>query len=327
MTAALPPDWVLLADIGGTNARFALARPGGIPERIETLPVAAHGSLEEAATAYLAAHGGGARPVRAALAVAAPVTGDAVALTNHPWRFSQRALAGALGVTSVSVRNDFEALALALPHLQPGDLRPLGGGSGGGDAVVHAPRAVLGPGTGLGMAILVWSGGAWTAVAGEGGHVDFGPADDAEVELLRALLREFGHASVERVLCGPGLVTLYAAAAARGGLSAPVDATPESVAAAANGGEAVAVAAVNAFSALLGAVAGDLALTAGARGGIYVAGGVVGALGTAFDAAGFRRRFEAKGRLAPYLAPIPAWHILHPNPALLGLARTAEQPA
>ena len=313
MSGGGPARPILLADVGGTNVRFALARPGGDPEYPATLPVADHADLAAAIRAYLARHPASS-PRSAAIAVAAAVDGDEVRLTNNPWRFAPARLRADARLESLRVVNDFEAVALALPHLGPDD----GVRIGGGVAAERAAKAVLGPGTGLGVALAVPHGDGWTAVPGEGGHVDFAPGDDKEVELLRALWREFGHASAERLLSGPGLVRLWRAAG--GGDPAP---TPLQVAAAAAAGEPAASAAVATFSGLLGAVAGDLALTAGARGGIYLAGGVVPNLGPAFDRARFRARFEAKGRFAPWLAAIPVFEIVHPFPALLGLARTA----
>jgi glucokinase len=220
------------------------------------------------------------------------------------------------------VINDFSALALALPDLSAAELRPIGGGA----PVPGAPKAVLGPGTGLGVAGLVPARGAWLPLAGEGGHVDFAPGDEREVEILRRLKRRWDHVSVERLLSGPGLVSLYQTLAeleAGGEVSeAP---TPEAVVEAARAAEdGMAGAALRTFCAVLGAVAGDLALTLGALGGVYLAGGIVPRLGAAFDEAGFRRRFEAKGRFADYLARIPVYVVMAPHPALRGLARCLD---
>lgn len=323
MSPAADSTLVLLADIGGTNARFALARPGGEPERIAASAVAGHTDIDAAIASYLGDQRIGATPGSAAIAIAAPIAGDEVELTNHPWGFSQRRLAEAHGFSSLRVMNDFEAIALSLPHLGDGDREQLGGGQ----PEPRAPMAVLGPGTGLGVALLIWSGSAWVAVPGEGGHVDFAPGGEGEVEILRALWREFGHASIERVLSGPGLVTLYRAAAARDGTATALgaDAEPKDVAAAAAAGDSAARAAAEAFSGLLGAAAGDLALTAGAFGGVFLAGGVVANMGAAFDRQNFRTRFEHKGRFSSYVARIPVWRILHSQPALLGLARTSVE--
>ena len=315
-------DWALLADIGGTRARFALSRAGGEPERTVVQDVGAQPGVRAALTAYLDGAGSGVRPRRAAIAVAAPVSGDRVDLTNHPWDFSRRELAAALGLDSLVVVNDFEAIARAVPHLGPGDVRTIGGG----EPVPEAPVAVLGPGTGLGIALLVPTATGWTAVAGEGGHIDLAPGNEDEIVVLRALWEEFGHASIERVLSGPGLVTLCTALAARDGGRDGAPPAPDRIAAAVRSGDARALAVTRIFSALLGAAAGDLALTAGARGGVYVAGGVVGNLGDAFDADGFRARFEAKGRFSSFMAAIPTYLITYPQPGLLGLARGFAEP-
>ena len=317
--SATESGWVLVGDIGGTNARLAVTRAGADPERIASFPVSRHPSPAAAIRNYLAKEGGGTAPRRAALAVAAPIDGDTVSLTNHDWTFSPRRLAEDCGLERVSVVNDFAAVALALPYLGRADLDRLGGG----EPVPRAPMVALGPGTGLGVALTVSCGARWLPVAGEGGHIDFAPGTEGEVEILRALWRRFGHASVERVLSGPGLVFLYQAVAERDGVRGGLakDARPGDVVDAARNGDPVGTVTLTAFSGLLGATAGNLALTAGARGGVFLAGGVAARLGAALDRTAFRSRFEAKGRFSTYVASIPTWLILHPQPALFGLAR------
>ncbi|MCH7889371.1 MAG: glucokinase [Proteobacteria bacterium] len=309
----------LVADIGATNARFALQRPGGRPEAPVVLPVAEHGDIEAAVRAALALAGSEAEPVFAALAVAAPVLGDRVEMTNHPWCFSREALRRALGLERLLVVNDFTAIALSLPRLGKRERRQVGGGK----PAPRAPFAVLGPGTGLGVSGLLPTADGWAPLAGEGGHIDLAPGDERELAILERLRRRFDHVSLERVLSGPGLVNLYRALAEIAG-EAPADAgTPsaEEITARARAGTCrLCKAAVEAFCGLLGAAAGDLALTLGARGGVYIAGGIVPKLGPAFDADRFRRRFEAKGRFRAYLEPIPAYVVTAGAPALLGLA-------
>ena len=309
----------LIADIGATNARFALQRPGARPQAPVVLRCAEHDGIEAAVRAALARAGAEAPPLDAAVAVAAPVVGDRVEMTNHPWRFSRERLRRALGLRRLVVINDLTAIALSLPRLARGERRRVGGGR----RARRAPIAVLGPGTGLGVSGLLPVGDGWVPLAGEGGHADLALGDDEELAILERLRRRFDHVSLERALSGPGLVNLYRALAEIEG-GAPADSdlpTATEITARARAGSCRrSSAAVAAFCGLLGAAAGDLALTLGARGGVYIAGGIVPKLGPAFDADRFRRRFEAKGRLAAYLAPIPTYVVTAAEPALLGLA-------
>jgi glucokinase len=307
----------LVADIGATNARFALYLPGARPEAALVLPVADFATIEEAAREALARAEPGPPPLCAAMAVAAPVAGDRVEMTNHPWRFSREALRVALGLERLLVINDFTAVALSLPHLDGRERRQLGGGT----PVPNAPLGVLGPGTGLGVSGLVPCGAGWTTLASEGGHVDLAPGGEPEAQILERLRRRFGHVSLERVLSGPGLANLYWAFAEIAGERPADPPTAEEITARARSNSCPhSVAAVATVCGLVGAAAGDLALTLGARGGVYIAGGIVPKLGPAFDSACFRRRFEAKGRFSTYLASIPTYVITAAQPALLGLA-------
>ncbi|MEE8248022.1 MAG: glucokinase [Alphaproteobacteria bacterium] len=319
-----PPPPRLVADIGGTYGRFALSWPGRAPEPPGELICADYPELGAAIEAFLERRAPELAPRQAALAVAGPVTGDVVQITNHPWRFSSQELRRRLGLERLVVINDFSALSLSLPHLSDAELRPIGGGA----PVPGAPKAVLGPGTGLGVAGLVPTRDGWLPLAGEGGHVDFVPGDEREVEILRRLKRRWDHVSAERLLSGPGLVSLYQILAkleAGAVGEVPEAPTPEAVVEAARAAEdGVAGAALRTFCAVLGAVAGDLALTLGALGGVYLAGGIVPRLGAAFDERGFRRRFEAKGRFADYLARIPVYVVMAAHPTLLGLARCLD---
>ncbi len=315
-TSPSPP--LLLADIGATNARFTLTGDG-CPDRTLVLPSAGFGSLEAAVQGFLDAIRPGIAPTRAAFAVAGPVTGDEVTLTNLSWHFSIRALRAALGLTRLEVVNDFTAVALAVPHLGPGDSRPIGGP--GRHAVAGAPIAVLGPGSGLGVSGLIATpDGGWTALSGEGGHVTLAPADDRESEVLARLRQRFGAVSAERALSGPGLVNLYRALSELGG-QAPEALSPAEITTAALAGTCPRCReALELFAAFLGTVAGDLALTLGARGGAYVSGGIAPRLADFLDRSAFRRRFEEKGPQRGYLASIPCHLVTHPLPAFLGLA-------
>lgn len=321
---------ILLGDIGGTNARFALAEwdpATGQPAigPVVSLPVAAFSGLAAAAGAAAARLDAGRSLTGAWFAVAGPVDQGAVRMTNHPWQFSEAALGRALGLATVRLVNDFAALARALPALRPGDLEPVGGGC----AVTGQAKLVLGPGTGLGVAGLVPCGGNWAVVTGEGGHGDVAAASAAEWRIVRHLAGAFGHVSWERVLSGPGLGLIRSAlngdviTAALG--DAPTADAPDAraVAAAARRGAPDARRALGLFSAWLGAAAADLALALGARGGVYIGGGVVAKLGGLFDRRAFRARFEAKGRFRPYLRTIPTYIIRLPYPALSGLAHFA----
>jgi glucokinase len=304
----------LVGDIGATNARFALLDESAAPTRLRVYACDDFPGLGEAIEAYLGAEG--ARPNEAALAIASPIAGDQVTLTNHPWSFSIDALRRRLALERLLVVNDFTANALAVPHLGPDGWSKIGGGS----AAPRAPIAVLGPGTGLGVSGLLWGGRDWIALAGEGGHATLPPVDDRESVVLERMRRRFGHVSAERVLSGPGLVNLYHTLAEIEG----VPALPYSAAQIADRriGEAEPLcrAALDLFCAMLGTVASNLALTLGARGGVFIAGGIVPRLGAAFAQSGFRPRFEDKGRFADYMKAIPTFVVTHPIPAFLGLA-------
>jgi glucokinase len=314
----------LLADIGGTHARFALQRAGRPPGRFRMLETGAYAGLVPAIETYLA-NWPGLRPEAAALAVAAPLTGDRVRFTNAAWTFSRSALPKRTGIPRIHVLNDFEALAWALAGFGGRDLIKIGRGRK--DA--GAPQAVFGPGTGLGVACYVPKGaGGSTALATEGGHATLAAGTDREAAAIAVLRRRFTHVSVERVLSGPGLANLYGALAALDGIARAETPAPSAIARAARAGRDVhAVEACALFSALMGQTAGDLALQFGARGGVFVAGGVVKGLGAAFDRRAFRRRFEAKGRYKSWLAAVPTFLITHPSPAMAGLARFLDRAA
>lgn len=306
----------LVGDIGATNARFAVLDDELRPTRARILAPEDFPTIADAIRAYLAEERLSVRPRVAALAVASPVTGDAVTLTNHPWSFSIRELTSALGLERLIVVNDFTANALAVPHLKPEDRIAIGGGSPAADA----PIAVLGPGTGLGVSGLVPIGTGWHALAGEGGHATMPAADDRESEVIAHMRRRFDHVSAERVLSGPGLVNLYQTLAEiEGRPAAPY--TAAQIADRHIGEiEPLCRAALAMFCTMLGTVAGNLALTLGARGGVYIAGGIVPRLGAGLADTDFRRRFEDKGRFRFYLAAIPTYVVMHPIPAFLGLA-------
>jgi glucokinase len=312
-------DWGLVGDVGATNARFALLKPGGGLTPARSYLCDDYPTIGDALSAYLAA-GDGGQPSQAVLAVAAAPGGDAVRMTNHPWSFSIAELRTQLGLDRLTVINDFEANALSLPRLTGDDLAKVGTG----EAVSGMAMGVLGPGSGLGVAGLMPFGDAFIPIAGEGGHVTMAAADDEEAAVLGLLRRRFDHVSAERVLSGPGLVNLYNVLCElegrpSAGLTAAQITDPKTTA-----DDACAVRAVSMFCAMLGTIAGNLAVTLGARGGIYIAGGIVPKFGDAFAQSKFRERFEDKGRLRSYLAAIPTYVVVRPHAALLGAARLLD---
>jgi glucokinase len=304
----------LIGDIGATNARFAVVERGEVGH-VRVLACEDYRGIDDAIAAYFADEAAAWRPREGALAIASPVGGDRVAMTNHPWSFSIAALQRKLGFDRLLVINDFTANALALPGL-PDDKRLA---VGGGTAVAGMPIGVLGPGTGLGVSGIVPSPSGWIPLTGEGGHVSLAAGDDRESAVIDRLRRRFDHVSAERVLSGQGLVNLYQTlgelAGVRTASLAPAQITDPDV----GDGDPLARAALAMFCALLGSVAGDLALTLGARGGVYIAGGIVPRLGNRFTETAFRQRFEAKGRFQSYLAAIPTFVVTDPVPAFRGL--------
>ena len=315
------PGIRLVGDIGATNARFAIYTDRRRTTQARITPVEQYASLGEAIKGYLAEEQITGPLQGVALAVASPVTGDQVTLTNHPWSFSISGLRRDLRIKRLIVVNDFTANALAVPRLGPEERAAIGGGA----AVPGTPIAVLGPGTGLGVSGLIPARGGLVALAGEGGHASMAAADDRESEVLLRLRRRFGHVSAERVLSGQGLVNLYSALAEIEGVQAEPY-TPAQITDPVFGErQPLCRAALAMFCAMLGTVAGNLALTLGARGGVYIAGGIVPRLGTRFVESAFRERFEHMGRFRDYLAAIPTWVVTAAVPAFLGLAEMLDR--
>jgi len=305
----------LIADIGGTHARFAVARDGRISGDVTVMLCRDFADLAAAATVYLA--GLTERPRHAVMAVAAPVNGDRVHLTNLAWAFSTEALRQDLSLDTLDIINDFTAIAWAVPRLSETDYAQLGGGA----PCAGAPVAILGPGSGLGVAGLIPTrNGGWTVLPTEAGHVTLAASNAVEDRVLDTLRLTFGHVSAERVLSGPGLINIFTALAALDGEKAEA-LSPEAISAqaladpASRPGQALGL-----FCDFLGTAASNTALSLDARGGVYLAGGIISKWGDAFARSGFRQRFEAKGRYAGYLAAIPTYAITHPYPALAGMA-------
>lgn len=309
----------VLADIGGTNIRFASVRTDGAIGAVETWLTALYPDFESAYRAYLELTGGPA-PDAVAICAAGPVIRGRIKMTNCPWALDAAALVSALGAR-VLLLNDFAALAQALPALDAQDLRHLGGGAPDPDG----QKLVIGPGTGLGVAGLCpVGGGAWRVIGGEGGHVTLAAQNARELAIVFQLQQTFGHVSAERVLSGPGLENLMLAIAAIDGVSYKDRPRADDVEAMAARGDPVAAEAMELFAGWLGSVAGDAALTMGATGGVYVAGGIVPRWGAKFDAGAFRRRFESKGRIRDYLAPIPTALVTAPDLVFRGLLRALQ---
>ncbi len=326
------PHLALVGDIGGTNARFALtdlAAPKIELHASKSLPNADFASMQHAIEHYLA--GVQERPSRAALAVACPVGSDEIRLTNRAWSFSRSELQRTLGLSELRMLNDFGAVAWAIPALDAEHLVTLHGAA---DAPTRGPVSVLGPGTGLGVALLVGSdANGWHVVETEGGHVGFSPLGDEERAISAWLTAQHGRTSTERLLCGKGLSEIDAVLRGVGAvlpgqlpqpgetsLRAPVLRDPATVVAAAlDGHDQAARQALARFCAVLGSVAGDCALIHGAR-SVVIAGGIVPRFIPFLRSSAFRERFLAKGRMAPLLESLPVQVITHPHPGLLGAA-------
>jgi glucokinase len=312
-------DHVLLGDIGATNARFALLS-NGVVGPIKRLSVADFPSFRDAVDAFLDADRRKLSGQRAVLAVAGPVDDDRCVLTNCPWAIDARELRAAFGLASVHLCNDFEAAASSLPYLEEADLYRLGGG----ECVRTAPMAVLGPGSGLGVACLVPGVDGSVVIASEGGHATMAATSRREDAILDHLRRQFGHVSAERVVSGPGLESLYRAVVALDGIAAPQRDAAGITKAALAGDCAAARVALELFCAMLGTIAGNVALMFGARGGVFIAGGIVPRITDFLARSEFRARFEGKGRFRAYLEAIPSSVVVHPAATFIGLRTIAH---
>jgi glucokinase len=314
----------LIADIGGTNARFALLERGEARDE-KVLLCASYPDVYSAIEHYLDSVGavaGPRRPHEAAIAIAGPITGDIVRMTNHVWQFSAAHTRQKLGLRRLIVLNDFTALAMGVRYLPQAELVQVGGGR----SAPGMPIAVIGPGTGLGVSGLIPAGKQWIPLQGEGGHVTLSVMNEREIAMLTQLHQRFSHVSAERVLSGPGLVNLYDALCAIEGVVPEVLSPPEVTRRAREASCRICLEAVNMFCALLGTMAGNLVLTLGAVGGVYVGGGIAPSLGPLFTSSPFRDRFEDKGRYADYLAAVPTYVIHSELPAFVGLAHAFEDP-
>ena len=300
----------LIADIGATNSRCALLDERGLITRSKRYLNRNFSNLAD----LLATFADGTTLTRAALAIAAPISGDEVVMTNVDWRFRQKDLQTTLELEALRIVNDFGAVAMSLPLLAESDCHRIGGGEMRG----RGARAVLGPGSGLGVAAVVPHDAGWTPVSGEGGHVTLPAQSDVEARIIAEHADANGHCSAERLLSGPGLVRIYSSLARQAGLDAE-ELTPAEVSERMAAGDATAADAYRVFFALLGTVAGNLALTVGARGGVYIAGGIVPRVIDALEQSEFRERFVSKGRYRSYLESIRTAVITIEEPAFPGL--------
>lgn len=324
---------VLLADIGGTNARFALADTSAaaplLDDSVREFAVADFPSLADAAQHYLDETDATAqegRPVNGVFAVAGRVDGDEARITNHPWVISVARTRQALGFNGLRLVNDFAAQAMAVSLLTPKDVVAIGGAQWS-PTPLSMPRtyAVIGPGTGLGVAALVIRDGRAYPLETEGGHVSFPPGTPEEIRILEILSAQFGRVSNERLICGPGLVNIYRALSEIAGEDPGGPLEPKDVTARAAAGDPRCIRTLDVFCAVFGAIAGDLVLTTGAWDGVFLTGGLVPKLLNSLQHSGFRQRFEHKGRFSPAMARVPTLANVHPRPGLLGAAAYAVE--
>jgi glucokinase len=311
-------DTVLVGDVGGTHARFAIVASGARPLRAELrldLPADDFATFDAALEAYMTNIGPDARPASVAIGVAGPVTRGAVEFTNRAWHASETNL-HKLGFRRALLINDFAAVAFSIAALTADDFRTIGPEIEG---LAEEPITVLGAGTGFGVSCLARYRHLSLPMATEGGHIGFAPQGEAEIAVLIALERSFGRISVERVLSGPGLENIYVALQEIAGTNVASLSAPE-IAERAGHGEAICTQALDMFCTIFGSVAGDFALAHGARGGVYIAGGIAKKIERSLMRSQFRRRFEDKSRLAPYVKAIPTRLILNDDAALLGAA-------
>ena len=311
----------LVGDIGGTNARFALWQDNGL-QAVQVLAAADYPTPQAAVLAYLAGLGLTCAEIgEVCLAVAGPVEGELFRFTNNHWQLSRPLFCQALQIDELLLINDFSAMALGMTRLAPDEYLSVCPGT----PQPMRPAVVIGPGTGLGVGTLLdLGGGRWASVPGEGGHVDLPLGNLRETQLWRHIQAETGHVSAEVILSGSGLLRLYRAICFEEG-HVPSLATPEAITAAAMAGEPVALQVLEQFCCWLGRVAGNNVLTLGARGGVYIVGGVVPRFAEIFLRSGFARCFADKGCMSAYLSGIPVWLVTAPYPGLLGAGVALQQ--
>jgi glucokinase len=312
---------VLTGDIGGTNARFAvIASEAAAVERLADARTAEYASIEDAIEAALLGRAG-PRPKTAILAVAAPIDGEVIDLTNSTWMVTPKTLIARFAFAEVILLNDFEAQALALADLGSSDIDPIGGG----EAEPNRTRVVVGPGTGLGVGALVHGGTHWIPVPGEGGHIDLAPISERDYAIWPHIEKFGGNrVSGETVLCGSGMVRLYRAVCAADGVK-PAFSDPADISAhGLSGKDRQATETLQLFATYLGRIAGDLALIFTPRGGVYLAGGISPKIAPVLHAGGFREAFIEKAPHRALLDGFATAIIIKPDAALAGIAAFAR---
>lgn len=314
-------EYAIVADIGGTNARFSRVHlPTLQLDKVQVYPCADFATLS-LALQYYREQFAITDLDHVAIAIACPVTGDLVKMTNFHWEFSIESVKAELNLAQFVVLNDFTAVAMSLPAIAEHELVKVGGG----ERDLTKPMTVLGAGTGLGVAHLIPTAAGYVPLPGEGGHTDWTVQTEQEWFIQRYLHKHFGHVSPERLLSGPGLESLYLALAAYQQLDVPAKSAAQIGQAALDGSCALSLATVQQFMASLGGLAGDLALFLSTFGGVYVAGGIMPRFISLVEQSEFRSRFEAKGRFQSFNARIPTYIVTAEQPGLLGCAVYLKQ--
>ncbi|MCB1489234.1 MAG: glucokinase [Bauldia sp.] len=314
---------VLSGDIGGTNARFALIQDEDAAiERIPTLATADYATIEDAMAAAIGDRPEAERPKTAILALAGPITGDRVQITNNHWAAEPKTMIERFGLSDVILLNDFEALSLSLPGLGEDGVDPIGDGI----ATPHGARVVVGPGTGLGAGALIHSRGRWVPIPGEGGHVDLGPVSPRDFEIWPHVEQTFGRMSTETLVCGSGMLRLYKAICAANSVEPTLANEADVAARGLAGDDPAAVETLQLFATYLGRFAGDLALIFSAYGGVYLAGGISTRIAPALKSGAFREAFVAKQPHRHLVERMATAIIVKPDPALAGIDHFARRP-
>ncbi|WP_371189495.1 glucokinase [Thalassotalea maritima] len=304
----------VVADIGGTNLRIGMVQADASIENLKLFQCAEHGSLQEVLELYFNEFNIDSRQVNACLAIACPVDQDLISMTNLPWEFSKSQLKANLQLNRLYLINDYTAIAWAVPQLRDDQKVKVGGG----ESVAQKPIAICGPGTGLGVANVIWGNDQWVSVGGEGGHADFAAVDETEIEILRFLNGKYPRVSYEQLLSGLGIEQIYQALCHIKGVDAESLLAKDISARALDGECDICSQALHQFCKTLGSFAGNLALTTAAFGGVYIAGGIVPRFIEFLDNSEFRERFEAKNRFRAFNEAIPTYVITESQPGILG---------
>lgn len=311
----------IIADIGGTNMRVAQLDTQGNITNITIYACAEHESLSVVLTDFMTKYQLIGKKVNACLAIACPVDKDLIVMTNLPWQFSQSQLKAQLSLNELVLINDFTAIAHSIPYLGAQQKVQIGAG----DVLANKPISICGAGTGLGVANLIPVGSNWHSLSGEGGHVDFAPVDEQEIAILQFLSKKYARVSSEQLLSGLGIEQIYQALSFVKNGEATVLSAKNITEKALAGDCSLCVETLSQFCRILGSFAGNLALTLGSYGGVYIAGGIVPRFIEFFSNSEFRARFEAKGRLSSFNQPIPTFIVTEEQPGLLGASAYLKQ--